>query len=389
MSEKKSSFVKVDELLPQVTLERAAEYYGVQLPEMHGILGEVRMRCFLACGRTEETGDRAIALQVDNPVKPWKCHVYECQKGGNLVGLCDLMKAGQNAGGRPRGERFKQIAADLAAMVNGEQQPPATTAAPPRVVEKPAEKPPINVPLKESENERARELVNLDEQFVTDIAEMPPEVSAYLRRRQFLTPEVMKKYRVGYLRHSAKSLLRGHFVYAYQSSQGDVLGWFGRNIHHEQQLAAWQASDRSSPSPVKARFVKGFHRGLELWGEHVIRIDGLNESKATGLVVVEGPNDAIRLQLLAVPTVALCSNTITREQVERIAQLVDDCRLQYASLMLDCDEEGINGSRQALPLLAERVPVRLAWSNTTAGGKFKGRQPESLTAEEWIELHRV
>ena len=54
--------------------------------------------------------------------------------------------------------------------------------------------------------------------------------------------------------------------------------------------------------------------------------------------------------------------------------------------MLDCDEEGILGTHQVLPLLAEKVPVRLAWSGTTAGGKFKGRQPEDLTAAEFEQV---
>ena len=62
-----------------------------------------------------------------------------------------------------------------------------------------------------------------------------------------------------------------------------------------------------------------------------------------GLVVVEGPNDAIRLNTLRVPAVALCSNTITQEQVERIAALASDLGAGCVTLMLDCDEEGING----------------------------------------------
>ena len=102
--------------------------------------------------------------------------------------------------------------------------------------------------------------------------------------------------------------------------------------------------------------------------------------------MVEGPNDAIRLNTLGVAAVALCSNTITQEQVERIAALARDLGAGCVTLMLDCDEEGILGTHQVLPLLAEKVPVRLAWSGTTAGGKFKGRQPENLTTEDWQEL---
>jgi hypothetical protein len=389
MSERKSSFVKVDELLPQVTLEQAAEFYGVSLPEMRRIGDEVRMRCFLACGRTEETGDRALAVQVDNPVKPWACHVYQCKKSGNLIGLCDLMAPGANGGGRPRGPRFKQIAADVAAMARGERHSPpptAAAAAPSASVPQPAEaKPERNVPLADSDNERARELVTLDQQFVTDVAAMPPEASAYFRRRPFLTPEVCQKFSLGYLPQSSKSLLRGHVVYGYRSPTGELLTWFGRNVRYETQHTEWELSDRSEPEPIKTRFVKGFQRGLELYGEDIVRCEAENEVQEE-LVVVEGPNDAIRLNTLRVSAVALCSNTITREQVERIANLARDLGVSNVTLMLDCDEEGINGTRQVLPLLAERVPVRLAWSSTTAGGKFKGRQPESVTADEWAAL---
>jgi hypothetical protein len=388
MSERKSSFIKVDELLPQISLEQAADYYGVSLPEIRHVGDEIRMRCFLACGRTEETGDRAIAVQVNNPVKPFKCHVYQCQKGGNLVGLCDLMKPGENAGGRPRGQRFKDIASDLAAMAGGAEPPNRSTSEPIAVVktEKAPSKPEVNVPLSQSENERARELVNLHEQFITDVAAMPPEASAYFRRRAFLTPEVCQKFSLGYLPHSSKSLLRGHVVYGYRSPAGEVITWLGRNVRFEEQHAQWKASDRSESEPIKTRFVKGFHRGLELYGEDIIRRETTAVAKHGSVFVTEGPNDAIRLNTLGAAAVALCSNTITREQVERIQKLVDELGASCVTLMLDCDEEGNNGVRQVLPMLAEHVPVRLAWSDTTAGGKYKGRQPETLTAEEWDAL---
>src|SRR5262245_45232932 len=108
-SEKK--FVNVDELMPGITLDQAARFYNVILSDLHQVGSETRTRCFLTCGRTQETGDRALAIQTGDPAKKWKCHQYGCGKGGNLVSLCDLMKPGANAGGRPRGERFKEIAA--------------------------------------------------------------------------------------------------------------------------------------------------------------------------------------------------------------------------------------------------------------------------------------
>src|SRR5882724_3644606 len=114
MAEKKS-FVNVDELMPQVTLEQAAIFYGVELPDLKKIGSETRTACFLNCGKRTQTGDRALAIQADDPAKKWHCHNYGCGKGGNLVSLCDLMKPGTNAGGRPRGDRFKEIAKDLQA----------------------------------------------------------------------------------------------------------------------------------------------------------------------------------------------------------------------------------------------------------------------------------
>ena len=42
-----------------------------------------------------------------------------------------------------------------------------------------------------------------------------------------------------------------------------------------------------------------------------------------------------------------------------------------------------NGAKQALVELASHCRVRLGWSRALLGGRFRGRQPESLTAEEW------
>ena len=123
MAPERKSFINVDELMPKVSLEQVAAYYGVQIPELHRVGAETRTRCFLNCGRTCETGDRVLAIQADHPAKQWKCHQYECGKGGNLISLCDLMKAGQNAAGRPRGDRFKEIAADLRALTTGATRP--------------------------------------------------------------------------------------------------------------------------------------------------------------------------------------------------------------------------------------------------------------------------
>lgn len=389
--ERKSGFVNVDELMPKVSLEDAARFYNVQLPELRKIGAETRTRCFLNCGRTCETGDRVLAIQADTAIKTWHCHQYGCGKGGNLVSLCDLLKPGANAAGKPRGERFKEIAKDLLAMAEGRlpEAPSALPAAPsaPEVAA-----PAMNVPLAESPNERARGLVTLDSKFVIDVASLPPAASRYLRTRSYLTPQILQAHRVGYLprdtgENKSGGTLRGRIVYPYLSEWGQVLTWFGRDPEFEEKHKKWEATDKTEREPEKFRFVKGFHRGIELWNQHALRAEAVAEKlQGLGLILVEGPNDAIRLDTLGVPAVALCSNQITRDQAAKAARLAREVASGIVTIFLDCDPEGETGMRQCLGYLAQLGPVRLAWTSKMYGGKFKGRQPESVTIQEWLEI---
>ena len=394
MADKNRGFINVDELVPQVTVEQVAAYYGVQLPDLKRIGDETRTRCFLNCGRTEETGDRALAIQEGHPAKQYQCHQYGCGKNGNLIGIMDLLKPGPNMGGHPRGDRFKQIAADLRAMVDGVVAPAGGT--------RPAVAPPVrppepkrNLTLSASDNERARGLVNLDAKFITDPALMPPAAASYFRRRPFLTSEVCRQWCMGYLPRDSgddKSggTMRGKIVYGYADQEGNVLTWFGRDPDFDEKHRRWEATDRSDTEPDKFHFVKGFHRGLELYGQHGrerLQRPGYREKiRQLGLIVVEGPNDVIALDCLGIPAVGLCSNTVTDEQADKLATWAHQFAGGVITLMLDCDPEGENGAKQALWKLAQRCRVRLAWSSDMHGGKFKGRQPESLMGNEWLEL---
>lgn len=383
MTERKSSYIDVQALLPQISLDQAVAYYGVTLPEVKRIGQEIRTRCFLNCGKSEETGDRALAIQAESATKIWKCFNYGCTKGGNLVGICDLLKPGENSSGRPRGDRFKEIARDLQSMAQGEA-PSAPSQADQVIATKTPEKIEINLPLAESDNERVRALINLPQEFVVDPGEMPPEAAGYFRRRPFLTPESCQEFGVGYLPRSSKSLLRGKIVYPFHSADGQVLCFFGRDVLYEEKLRHWVAGGREGTEPAKYNMPKTFKRGLECWGESIVRQRFVGSKPLPcGLVVVEGANDAIRLLLLGAPTVALCSNTITSRQVERIAQLAADCGQSHVGLMLDADQAGEQGVQQTLPMLTQQVAVRQVWSRTSHDAKFADRQPESLTPEEW------
>ena len=395
MASEKPGYVNVDELMRQVTFEQAVAFYGVQLPEIHRVGNEIRTRCFLNCGQGCKTGDRALAIQAEHPAKIWRSHQYGCGKGGNLVSLCDLLKPGPHADGKPRGDRFKAIIADLLSMTRGEQPPPSPAPEKPSLSE-PAPAPKresrTNVPLAQSDNERARGLVNLDEKFNVDVAAMNPKAAAYFRNRPFLTPEVSKRWRMGYLPRDtggdhAGGTMRGKIVYPMLAENGEVLTWFGRDPEYESKHRLWSAGDKQEREPEKFHFVKGFHRGNELFGQHRLHDEGIREKLVgVGLIAVEGPNDVIAMDVLGVPAVGLCSNTITVEQVEKVRRLADVVADGVVTLMLDCDEEGERGAKMALVEIAQHCRVRLAWSSSMHGGAFKGRQPESLCPEEWEKI---
>lgn len=378
----------------EVSFEQVAAYYGAALPALHRIGNEVRTQCFLNCGREGETGERALAIQADHPAKLWRCHQSGCGRGGNLVTLCDYLKPGTHSDGRPRGERFKAIIGDLLAMKDGEppsaaQADEAEEASP--VPERP-QKRRGNVALAESPNERARGLVNLDEKFVVDVAEMSPKASAYFRRRSFLTPDACRTWRMGYLPRDtggdhAGGTMRGKIVYPLLTEGGQVLTWFGRDPEYEAKVQEWTVGGKEGKEPEKFHFVKGFERGLELFGQHRLSDEAFRQrARALGMFIVPGPNDVMALGVLGGAAMGVCATEVTAEQAEKIGMFVRDSGC-VATVMFDCTEAGELAARVAVVNLAQRCPVRLAWSQGMHGGAFKGREAQSLTAEEWATIH--
>jgi len=189
-----------------------------------------------------------------------------------------------------------------------------------------------------------------------------------------------------YLPSNAKGLLRGHFVYGYPDKNGEILTWFGRNLNYEAQQKKWQTHGNTKSEPRKFKFVKGFHRGQELYGlpqfQKLATKEYFEKNPQTGIVLVEGQNDAINLQTLGIPALAICSNTITETQAEKLATLANETHNTHISIMFDLDKEGETGAKQTILELAKRCCVRLAWNSEFAEGQFKRRQPGSLTEEE-------
>jgi 5S rRNA maturation endonuclease (ribonuclease M5) len=147
---------------------------------------------------------------------------------------------------------------------------------------------------------------------------------------------------------------------------------------------------RKKKRPAKHRLPSDFQRGLELFGQHAARLTqpGYRESIARhGVIVVEGFNDVIGLDNLAVPAVAIMSNVVTEAQVAKIERFARQLAGGKVTLLFDADEAGDNGAKETLWQLAQRgLDVRLGWSRGMYAGKYAGRQPETLTAAEWLQL---
>ncbi|MEZ6148426.1 MAG: toprim domain-containing protein, partial [Planctomycetaceae bacterium] len=199
---------------------------------------------------------------------------------------------------------------------------------------------------------------------------------------------VCRKWKLGYLPRNGRSLLRGMVIYAHENEEGEILSYSGRDVRFDEKWDKWIRDGRpDDKKPSKHRYVKGYHKGLELYGHLANRLQDrrLKESLGKhGLVIVEGQNDVIRLDTLGIAAVGLCSNRATEEQISKIVGIAKRASQGQVILMPDNDEEGETGFQDLLWQLASQgLLVQLAWSRTSHNGRFNGLQPEHLTDEMW------
>ena len=387
-------YQSVDDLQAQLTLQEAALRCGVTL-DVQGTGRQVRIDCPFGCPG-DHAGKHELSVDNENPQRVFFCHSYQCQMRGNLLTLMHGWSTGiRPTGDKLKGEEFRRVKE----IVVGKNLHTATAPSQDARLNSPApSNTGRNIPLAESENEKTRELVTLSEKFIVDVAHMPPAAASYVRRHRCLTPESMRKWRVGVLPMDGGSdkrgwSLRGQVIYPVLAEDGQLLAWVSRDPEHESKEQAFNAlpPDRRAKeqAPMKYRIPKGFSRRWELFGQHAGRLEepGYRELIAKcGIIVTEGFNDVIGLDSLGVPAVAIMSNKICEEQlpkIERRAKLLANGKV---TLMFDADLAGDEGAKEALWLLAQReLNVRLGWTRSMYGGKFDGRQPESLTQAEWKE----
>ncbi len=389
-------YIDVDRLQAETTLETAAAKCGFAL-DVKGSGAEVRIDCPFGCAG-DRSGRKEIAINTENPQKVFQCHAYECGFRGNLLALMHgFLTNSKPSGGKLKGDEFQRVKKVLAGSGEPVSRPASTSST--ATESSPASRLPVNVPLIEASEERVRELHNLDEKLVRDIASMNPAAAAYVRRQPCLTSESMTKWRCGYLPHDGGGdkrgwSLRGNLLYPVLSEHGQVLAWAGRDVQFEQKerefLQLSPAERSGKEPPAKHRFPKGFHRGQELFGQHASRLQepGYREFiHEHGLIVVEGFNDVIGLDNLGVPALGILSNRMTDAQGEKIVRFAKQLGVNRVNLMFDCEATGVEGAKDALWFFAERqLDVRLVWSPAMHGGAFQDRQPESLQCEELATL---
>lgn len=384
-----AAYIKdVDRLIEQTPLGHVLHHYGLPPPEKSS--GEHRLICpFNAECRDSQYGN--LTVNLDSPAKLIFAHC--CQIRGNLLTLIHGLENGRPPStDRLRGDEFKAAVTKLK-EINGLIDSPipssnksndAQAASPSEASSD--EPPPQNLPLRLKE--KTQGLVNLWGECVVDVAEMSPPAAAYFRERPWLTPEVCRKWKMGYLPRNGRSLLRGMVIYAHENDDGEILSYSGRDVRFDEKWQKWIKAGRpNDKKPNKHRYVKGYHKGLELYGQQADRLEDrrLKESLGKlGLVIVEGQNDVIRLDILGIAAVGLCSNRATDEQIDKIVRIARKASHSRVILMPDNDEEGESGAKDLLWQLASRglSPV-LAWTRTSHEGRFNGLQPEDLTRNQW------
>jgi len=390
-------YLNVDDLQAQTTLQEAAAKCNLLL-EVHGSGRQARLDCPFACPG-DHAGKHELSIDTANPQKVFTCHAYSCQMRGNLLTLMHGWLTGTRpTGDKLKGQEFKRVRDVLA----GDAPSVERSSAPAQpVAETPARKAPParNIPLASSDNEKARELVTLDEKFLRDIAHMPPAAASYVRRHPCLSVAAMEKWRIGVLPQDGGNdkrgwSLRGQVLYPVLSEEGKVLAWTARDPQFETKEQAFNALSPElrgkEKKPAKHRFPVDFHRGQELFGQHAARLEepGYRERiAACGVILVEGFNDVLGLDALGVPAVALMSNKITEHQVDKVARFAKALSGGKVTLLFDADDAGDDGAKEALWLFAQRgLDARVGWTQAMHGGKFRGRQPEALSPEDWQEI---
>ena len=195
-----------------------------------------------------------------------------------------------------------------------------------------------------------------------------------------------QKVRCGYMPGSSKSSPRGKWVYGVMNRQGEPLAWISRNVKYEREHKNWINEGHRGREPIKFRFPNKtlFKRSLELYGREWLDDPRFTESlEKYGLILTEGFNDRIRLHQLGVLSLSMMSNKLTDAQTELLIRYAKEKSDGRVGIMHDANIEGDAGAKESLwRLSVAGLNPYLIWSREKDNGRFKDREPESLTEDE-------
>lgn len=377
----------VDDLIQRTPLDVVLSHYGLPLTDQSS--NEYRMHCVFndACAESQY-GNLSVATDSFKRV-----YAHCCRVKGNLLTLIHGLEHRQPpTGGKLRAQEFKEAVAKLREITATSQHEDPAPHVTPKPVVPPVAKPETNTPLVRHEKEAARALADLRTDLVVDPAMMSPEAAKYVRSRPWMTPELLRHWGVGWIPGNGRSLFRKNYlVYSHRNTHGEIVSYSGRDLSFEAKWQDWVRRGKpEGKKPNKHRYVKGYHRGLDLYGGHGSRLSEQHvpaSLEQRGLVVVEGMNEVLRMDSLGICAVGLGSTTATDAQITTLVSHAQAVAGNRVTLLPDCDEAGETGFKELLWRLAEaQVDVRLAVSRTMFDGRFAGRQPESFTSEEWAEI---
>lgn len=385
MAINRPSAVNADEEFKQATLHEIAARMGVDLPQQAG--GELRLPCYF-CDAGDASGYGSLAINLDHPANLFKAHC--CGETGNRLKLMYVWKHGvAPPGGKIRRDDYNDLMSlhrTFTGTLESSSQSPAATQAHQTATRDDIQAALVNVQLKDSPEERIRNLATIYERFVVDSQQMAPKAAQYVRKRPWMIEELLTEFRVGW---SANQTMfrKNYLIYAHEDEDGNVLSYSGRDLFYEEKLLKWDKAGRpEGQKPIKHRFVKGFHKGQQLYGrsKRLQTRERLDAMRTHGLVIVEGMNDVLRLSALPLGVEGLCMNRATETQV---ATIVDDAR-QYAGgriwLLPDQDQEGLAGFQELLWKLQQHkgIDARPGWPSALS----HVAEPEALTDEELARI---
>ena len=189
---------------------------------------------------------------------------------------------------------------------------------------------------------------------------------------------------------SSKSSLCGQWVFGIRNERGEQLAWVGRNVRYDEEYEKWIAAGRHGREPMKYRFPNQslFRRGLELYVQEFLKDEQFGDSlEHFGIILVEGFTDRLAMHSKGVMSLAMMSNRITDEQVEKLVRFAREYGYNRVGVMHDADTPGDDGAKETLWKLHERdVNAYLMWSRRKFDGKFADRQPENISLQDWDEI---